>query len=247
MTRRILFTSQKGGVGKSALARSLAVAFAALGRKVLLADFDIEQRTCMRWQAQRQARALRPSLTAAPFESEKRLARIAGDFDDVVIDTGGRHDEMSVTLAKSADVTFLPSSFSLDDVLPTLKVVESLRNAGVPANRIAIVFCRTGGSERQEQQARSVFAMNRIAMLDPVLPQRDGYASLLATGRSVREATSGSLRTTALKLEQAMLDFIAVAGGEPSSRLREVKHSGGEDRHAAAVEPDADDASSSED
>jgi ATPases involved in chromosome partitioning len=39
MPRRILFTSQKGGVGKSTLARSAAVALAYAGRKVLLADF----------------------------------------------------------------------------------------------------------------------------------------------------------------------------------------------------------------
>jgi len=62
MARHILFTSQKGGVGKSTLARSTAVALACAGRKVLLADFDVEQRTCLRWQAQRQARRLEPTI-----------------------------------------------------------------------------------------------------------------------------------------------------------------------------------------
>ena len=55
MARHILFTSQKGGVGKSTLARSTAIALAYAERKVLLADFDVEQGTCLRWQAQRQA------------------------------------------------------------------------------------------------------------------------------------------------------------------------------------------------
>ena len=41
MARHILFTSQKGGVGKSTLARATAIALACTGRKVLLADFDI--------------------------------------------------------------------------------------------------------------------------------------------------------------------------------------------------------------
>ena len=42
MARQILFTSRKGGVGKSTLARATAIALAAEGRKVLLADFDVD-------------------------------------------------------------------------------------------------------------------------------------------------------------------------------------------------------------
>jgi chromosome partitioning protein len=218
MTRRILFTSQKGGVGKSVLARSMAVALATLDRKVLLADFDIEQRTCMRWQAQRQARSILPSITVAPFGSMKKLDRFLKEtpFDDVVMDTRGHHDELSLELAVAADVTFLPSSFSMDDVAPTLKVVESLRNAGVANTRIAIVFCRTGGSTRQEQQARSIFVMNKIAVLKEMLPQRDGFTSLYATGRSGRNASSPSLRSIALTLDQALLEFVDAATGKSS-------------------------------
>jgi chromosome partitioning protein len=143
MPRRILFTSQKGGVGKSTLARSAAVALAYAGRKVLLADFDVDQRTCMRWQAQRVARALTPAIEVAAFSKEKKLGRVEFKYQDIVIDTRGQHDELSLDLAVSSDVVFLPSSFSLDDLSPTLRVVESLRNAGVPATRLAIVFCRT--------------------------------------------------------------------------------------------------------
>jgi chromosome partitioning protein len=66
-TASILFTSRKGGVGKSTLARATAIALAAEGRKVLLADFDVEQRTCLRWQAQRLARHLEPAIDVEKF------------------------------------------------------------------------------------------------------------------------------------------------------------------------------------
>ena len=178
MARHVLFTSQKGGVGKSTLARSTAVALACAGRKVLLADFDVEQRTCLRWQAQRQARALEPAITVAKFSKEAKLDRVCDEYDDVVIDTRGQHDDLSLDLAMSSDVVFLPSSFSLDDISPTLTVVAALRGAGVPASRVAVVFCRTGRSARQAQHARSIFGMNDIAVLDAVLPQRDGFVSL---------------------------------------------------------------------
>jgi chromosome partitioning protein len=223
MPRRILFTSQKGGVGKSTLARSTAVALAYTGRKVLLADFDVDQRTCVRWQAQRVARALEPRIEVEAFSKEKKLGRVEYDYQDIVIDTRGQHDELSVDLATSADVVFLPSSFSMDDVSPTLRVVESLRNAGVPSARMAIVFCRTGGSKKQGQLARSILAMNRIAVLDPVLPQKDGFISLYATGRTGREAPQPKLRSVALAMDEALLAFIEAA----SEPLRKLVANGG--------------------
>ena len=112
MVRHILFTSQKGGVGKSTLARSAAVALACAGRKVLLADFDVEQRTCLRWHAQREARGLKPKIAVAKFSKEAKLGRVSHDYDDVVMDTRGHHDALSLDLATVSDVIFLPSSFS---------------------------------------------------------------------------------------------------------------------------------------
>jgi chromosome partitioning protein len=208
MARHILFTSQKGGVGKSTLARSTAVALAYGGRRVLLADFDIDQGTCLRWQAQRQARRLAPAIAVARVSKEKKLEQLSHGYDDVVMDTRGQQDGMSLDLARAADVVLLPCSFSLDDVSPTLKVVAGLRDAGIAASRIAVVFCRTGGSARQEQQARSIFAMNDITALRPALPQRDGFVSLSALGRTGREAPNAALRSIATAVDDAVLHFI---------------------------------------
>jgi chromosome partitioning protein len=208
MARHILFTSQKGGVGKSTLARSTAVALAGAGRKVLLADFDVEQGTCLRWQAQRQARRLEPAIEVARVSKEKKLDRLARGYDDVVMDTRGRHDDLSLDLALISDAILLPSSFSIDDIAPTLRVVESLRSAGIPASRVAVVFCRTGGSAKQEQHARSILSMNQIIALDAVLPQRDGYVSLSATGRAGPEAANAALRSIAIRMDEAVLRFI---------------------------------------
>jgi len=234
MPRHILFTSQKGGVGKSTLARSTAVALACAGRKVLLADFDVEQRTCLRWQAQRQARRLEPSIAVAKFSKEAKLDRVSHQYDDVIMDTRGQHDALSLDLAVASDVIFLPSSFSLDDISPTLTVVESFRGAGIPSARVAVVFCRTGGSARQAQHARSIFEMNGIAVLQAVLPQRDGFVSLSATGRTGREAPSAALQSIAMAVDQALLQFIeaATSGAGGSSEAAVAKPA---DRDAAGL------------
>ena len=215
MANRILFTSRKGGVGKSTLARATAVALALADRRVLLADFDTEQRSCLRWQAQRRARNLAPAIEVAKFSKRGKLDDVAHQYDDIVIDTKGQFDEQSLELAKTSDVIFLPSSFSMDDISPTLNVIAELRSEGVPASRVAVVFCRTGGSQRQAQHARSILRMNNIIALDAVLPQRDGFASVAATGRAGREAHGAALQTIAGAMDQALLQFIGVTLGVP--------------------------------
>src|SRR5262245_48479452 len=124
---RILFASQKGGVGKSTLARSTAIALACAGSKVLLADFDVEQRTCLRWHLQRQARRLEPTIDVAEFSKVEKLDRAADQYDHVIMDTRGQHETLTLDLARVSDVIFLPSSFSLDDISPTLTMVEAFR------------------------------------------------------------------------------------------------------------------------
>ena len=67
------FVSQKGGVGKSALARLLAVGALHRGRKTLLADFDLDQLTCVEWGALRMRAGLEPEVDARAFKSLKKL------------------------------------------------------------------------------------------------------------------------------------------------------------------------------
>ena len=61
----VSFVSQKGGVGKSTLARLAAVGAAHRGMRTLLADFDLEQLTCVEWNALRLQHRSSPTSTRA--------------------------------------------------------------------------------------------------------------------------------------------------------------------------------------
>src|SRR5437588_724414 len=62
--------SQKGGVGKSTLARLVAREYAAAGWNVKIADLDVSQGTSFNWQARRLQRAIEPAVAG----SEGRIA-----------------------------------------------------------------------------------------------------------------------------------------------------------------------------
>lgn len=65
----IALVSQKGGVGKSALARTLAREAAAAGLTVKLADLDVQQGTCTDWNRDRNAAGSEPSISVESFRS----------------------------------------------------------------------------------------------------------------------------------------------------------------------------------
>ena len=83
----------------------------------------------------------------------------------------------------------------------------------------AIVFCRTGASKKQEQQARSILNMNGIVALNAVLPQKDGFISLYATGRTGREASQRTLRSVAEAMDEALLAFVNAASGDVAPKI----------------------------
>src|SRR6516165_11431847 len=89
------FVSQKGGVGKSTLARLLAVGAIHRGRQTLLADFDLDQLTCVEWGALRLRASLEPEVDVRSFKSLKRLRKDDGVVDFIVADTRGLADDLS--------------------------------------------------------------------------------------------------------------------------------------------------------
>jgi chromosome partitioning protein len=65
----VAFVSQKGGVGKSTLARALAREAAAGGLRVKVADLDIQQGTLVNWQRRRLATGQEPTVSVESFRS----------------------------------------------------------------------------------------------------------------------------------------------------------------------------------
>ena len=68
--RSIAFLSQKGGVGRTTLAASLAVAAAGAGERVIALDLD-PQASLVSWGERRKAANTPNKLVIEPLESER--------------------------------------------------------------------------------------------------------------------------------------------------------------------------------
>ncbi len=76
MTLQIGAVSQKGGVGKSSIARLIACEYAAAGWDVLIADLDIAQATSTNWKQRREQNSIQPVIAVLPFRTFAMLTRI---------------------------------------------------------------------------------------------------------------------------------------------------------------------------
>ena len=144
----VSFVGQKGGVGKSTLARLFAVGAAHRGLNPLLADFDLEQLTCVEWNALRLQNAVEPDIDARAFKSLKKLRKNEDRAGIVVADTRGLADDLAHEIAEDSDVVFLPTGTSGDDLRPTLALARKLAKHGAEG-RLVVILSKVGRSEPQ--------------------------------------------------------------------------------------------------
>jgi len=67
MTLMVGMVSQKGGVGKSTLARLVAREYANSGWQVKIADLDVSQGTSTDWKQRREQNSFEPEVAVEPF------------------------------------------------------------------------------------------------------------------------------------------------------------------------------------
>jgi chromosome partitioning protein len=204
------FVSQKGGVGKSALGRVLAVAAARNGQKVLIGDFDLEQLSCVEWGAARMRRGMEPEIEVRAFKSLKKLRKTVEGFDLVVVDTRGLADDLTDDVSAESDIVFLPTGTSNDDLKPTLALGRRLTRKGGD-RKVVFILSKIGRSERRIDAARNQITDAGFEVLEEVWPQRDGFQAEFDVGRAGSEASNPYLRSSAEALETAMLKRLAAS------------------------------------
>jgi chromosome partitioning protein len=201
MPLTISFVSQKGGVGKSALARALAVVLRQAGMNVLVADLDAQQSTVLHWAKLRESHGIKPAIAVRAFKTADD-AIIAGDAADVlIIDAPARTSVGTLELAQQSDLVVQPSGCGLDDLRPSVLLFHELVAAGVGRDRLVIALCRTAG-EPEEGAARRYLQKAKYEVLTPTLPERLTYREFLSRGQALTETNDGTLNARA----QALID-----------------------------------------
>lgn len=202
------FVSQKGGVGKSTLARAAAVALAKSEYRVKLCDLDVQQGSTVDWYRRRLQHGSPPLASVQSYRSvEDALANgfdVPASFDAVVIDAAGRSSEATLRLAQQAHILVQPTSGTLDDLDPAIRLFHDLRNKGIPPQKLVLVLSRTT-TEAEQDMARDYVSQTGYRMLENAIPDRAGYKLAQNMGNTILETSFPSLNERAEALVEEIL------------------------------------------
>ena len=202
----ISLISQKGGVGKSALSRLIAVEYAKAGWSVKIGDLDTGQGSTANWKARRDQNGIDPEIPVEKYATVARAIHDAENYDLMVLDGPAFAERRGMSMAQASDLIIIPTGYSLDDMTPQIETAYALEEQGINSDRIVFVFCRTGGSSSEEVAARSYLKKARVRVIDPVFPERPSIRQAHNTGRAASEVAYSSIQSRVLPLAQAIAD-----------------------------------------
>jgi chromosome partitioning protein len=208
----ISFVGQKGGTGKSTLARAFAVEALRRESRVLIADLDEAQRTSLDWGERRAANAIKPAILVEQVPRLQVFTR-AADLDLLVADAPGWADASTLWLAQGSQLTVLPTGGTVDDLNPTIRLMHELMNKGIADWRVAIALCRIHDSH--VDFARGYLKQANYKALKGELREKKSFADLQNVGQAVTEG-SAAVSREAIELIQS------IAAALERSRKREA-------------------------
>ena len=199
--------AQKGGVGKSTIARAIAREYAANEWAVKLADMDLSQGTSFRWHERRLKNGIEPGLSVEQFRDVRSALKSAQSFDLLVFDGAPHSDRQTLDIAKASALVVIPTGISLDDLEPTVRLANELRKH-IPVERIAVALCRVGDSEAELSEAVAYLKQTPYFLFSGFLPERTGYRRASDMGRTATETNYRPLNRRADEFIQALMDRI---------------------------------------
>lgn len=209
----VAFCSQKGGVGKSTLARGLAAYLAGDGMSVRIADLDGQQTTSLKWKQRREECGYDdPEVDVVSYPDVASALEEIGDLDVLILDGYARSSEGTLLMAQAADLIVQPSNGYQDDCEPAVLVFYDLYKAGIEPSRMVIAMTRlTTASEEKEGRAYFASAEIPIKVVAGGLYQKRGYGIAQDEGRTILETGYEKLNESAQELMDGLVAEVVAA------------------------------------
>ncbi len=205
----VAMVSQKGGVGKSTLARLLAREFAAQSWNVKIGDLDISQGTSFQWRARRLQSQIEPDVPVEQFGSVDKGLNLADSYDILIFDGAPHSTSATRAIVQASDLTVIPTGLAVDDLQPAVTLAHDLVRQGVSREKIVFALCRVGDSATEIEDARSYLQKAGYEILPGALPEKVAYRRASDEGRALTETRYSSLNDRAEELAQGMVDRIS--------------------------------------
>jgi chromosome partitioning protein len=201
----ISVVAQKGGVGKSSIARTIAVEFTRAGWSVLLADIDNSQATANRWSEKRRNIAgIKPQITTAIYSTASLAIEASSNYQLTVIDGAPHATIGTADAAAASDLVVIPTGSSMDDLEPAVLLASELANS-LNSGKIVFALYKTT-SPAQARESRETLESYGFAVLPGEIRVKTGYIEAFDKGFCATETKYQHLNETAGLLVQSIAD-----------------------------------------
>ena len=182
----------KGGSGKTTLAINIAVARALKKHRVLLVDAD-EQRSATMWSAKREDLKTETEITTIHLTGSSVLSQVkkmSKDYDDVIIDVGGR-ETSSLRAALLVCDTFLTPFRPRSLDIWTIENLESILDEALTMNSKMNIFSVLNQADSRGRDNSDAFSILKdcrsIQPLKSMISQRKIFANSANEGMGILE------------------------------------------------------------
>lgn len=201
------FLNQKGGTGKSSMARAVAVEFVRNNWQVHVADMDLTQRTTFNWAGRREEANFLPPVDVAIYRDPKSALKAAASNDLLIVDGKAFADNQVIEIALSSDIIILPVGVSTDDLEPTLKLAMELVQKGIKRERLFFVVCKVPkNGDKEAMTTRASIVDWGFDVAQGWIPIQTAYSQAMDAGKALTETKYKELNKSTDKIIQQIVD-----------------------------------------
>lgn len=187
--KTIVIAAQKGGAGKTTLARNLAVVASQEGINVLCLDLDPQGSLRAWWESRSDDAPSMLDRDPTPDVLRATLNAAQTEFGLCIIDTPPAASEWLTEALGVADLVLIPVRPSPDDLRAVGATIAAVNAASVP---FAFALSQTPRAKITDEAARILAQYGRVAPVN--IAQRVSYAETGATGQGVTETSDTKAR-----------------------------------------------------
>lgn len=182
----------KGGGGKTTLATNLCVMRSQAGKKVLLVDAD-EQKTASDWSHQRESLGIETKWVTIQLSGKSihsQLKKMIEDYDDIIIDVGGRDttsQRSALTIADVYLIPFRPKSFDMWTLGGVKTMINEVRSINPELKAFAVINQADSRGVDNEDAIEMIKEDEDFDCVDRSLGYRKAFANAAAEGLGVVE------------------------------------------------------------
>ncbi len=182
----------KGGSGKTTICTNLAVIHALKGKKILLVDAD-EQKSASDWASHRESLGIPTPWTTIQLSGpsvRSQILKMAKDYDDIFIDTGGRDttsQRAALTIADIFIAPFQPRSLDVWTIGMVSTLILEIKAVNPRLRSYAIINRADPSGSDNNDASEIIMEFGVIKLIPHQIGSRKAFANAASLGMGVVE------------------------------------------------------------